>query len=87
MVSVNDNKLGSNIYVDNAGATGGWTIANVGDGKYTIYNAGPGYLAQGTEQLARGYAAVGVADVTDAAKWYILTKEELQLKIHYQQPS
>jgi len=79
LVSINDNKLGSNIYVDNAGAKGGWTITNVGDGKYTIYNAevvSGGYLAQGTEQLARGYAAVGVADVTDAAKWYILTKEE-----------
>ena len=79
LVSINDNKLGSNIYVDNAGAKGGWTITNVGDGKYTIYNAevvSGGYLAQGTEQLAKGYAAVGVADVTDAAKWYILTKEE-----------
>ena len=79
LVSINDNKLGSNIYVDNAGAKGGWTITNVGDGKYTIYNAevaSGGYLAQGTEQLARGYAAVGVADVKDAAKWYILTKEE-----------
>ena len=76
LVSANDKNLGSNIYVDNAGAAGGWTINNTGNGVYTIYNTNPGYLAQGTEQLRKGFAAVALSDVADAAKWYILTKEE-----------
>lgn len=76
VVSVNDKNLGANFFVDNAGATGGWTIAEVESGIYTIYNAEPGYMAQGTEALAKGFAAVGVKEVTNAAKWYILTKEQ-----------
>ena len=76
LVSASDKNLGSNIYVDNAGAAGGWTISNTGNGVYTIYNTNPGYLAQGTEQLRKGFAAVALSDVADAAKWYILTKEE-----------
>ena len=77
LVSVNDKNLGSNIYVDNAGAAGGWTFDQVAKGVYTIFNTDAGgYLAQGTEQLVKGFGAVGVKEVTDAAKWYLLTKDE-----------
>lgn len=77
LVSVNDKNLGSNIYVDNAGAAGGWTFDQVDKGVYTIFNTDAGgYLAQGTEQLVKGFGAVGVKEVTDAAKWYLLTKDE-----------
>lgn len=77
LVSVNDKNLGSNIYVDNAGAAGGWTFDQVAKGVYTIFNSDAGgYLAQGTEQLVKGFGAVGVKEVTDAAKWYLLTKDE-----------
>ena len=77
LVSVNDKNLGSNIYVDNAGAAGGWTFDQVDKGVYTIFNTDAGgYLAQGIEQLVKGFGAVGVKEVTDAAKWYLLTKDE-----------
>lgn len=77
LVSVNDKNLGSNIYVDNAGAAGGWTFDQVAKGVYTIFHIDAGgYLAQGTEQLSKGFAAVGAKEVTDAAKWYLLTKDE-----------
>ena len=81
LVTANDKKLGANLYVDNAGANGGWTVTKVGKGIFTIFNAEPGYLAQGTEALAKGVAAVGVKEVNNAAKWYILTKDQAKAQM------
>ena len=39
------------------------------------------YLAQGTDVLAKGHPAISVTEVTDEAKWYILTKAQAIAKL------
>ena len=80
-VTVSNKYLGDNLYTD--ATNPGWTIAAVEgeNGVYTIAN-GAGYLAQGTEAgLYTGYVTVTTNEITDAAKWYILTKEEAIAKL------
>ena len=80
-VTVANKYLGANYYTDSTNP--GWTIEEVeGEtGVYTI-KTGDNYLAQTeTKGVYTGYVAEGVTEVTDAAKWYILTKDEAIAKL------
>lgn len=80
-VTATNKYLGSNYYTDSTNP--GWTIAEVDgeEGVYTI-KTGENYLAQTeTGGAYTGYLAGGVNSVTDAAKWYILTKAEAIAKL------
>lgn len=80
--------LGYNLYVDTAPASNGnlWTIGGEEDA-YTFYgkgkvdgaeNAFDGYIAQSTTAgPVAGYLLEGAAQVTDAAKWRLVTKEDI----------
>lgn len=82
--------LGYNLFVDtNASQNGNvWTIASVAgeDGVYTIWGKGKkdnvedsfeGYIAQSaTAGPVIGFPLEGVSEVTDAAKWRFVTKDE-----------
>ncbi len=82
-----NNTLGYNLYVDtNTNQNGNlWTIESVGNGQFTFYGQGKkdnvndafaGYLAQSETAGSIGYVLEGVAEVTNAAKWRFLTKDE-----------
>ena len=80
-LSTSNKKFGSNLYTDNAGVN--WTIEAVSgeEGVFTIkYNNK--YLAQSATAGAHiGYIVEQVTEVTDAAKWYILTADEAIAKL------
>ena len=74
--TVNNKFLGSNLYVDSTTPAGGFAIEKNADGTFAIKLAGK-YLAEGTEKGSTNDAVVIQADeLTDAAKWQILTFEE-----------
>ena len=76
-VTVTNKYLGTNLYTDSTNP--GWTIdvATPGEtGVYTISTGGQ-YLAQSsTAGLYTGYTLELISEVTEAAKWKILTKDE-----------
>lgn len=80
-VTVTNKYLGSNLYTDSTDP--GWTIEAVSgeEGVYAISTGGQ-YLAQSTTAGAyTGYTCELVGSITDAAKWYILTRDEAIAKL------
>ena len=80
-LSTTNKKFGSNLYTDNAGVN--WTIEAVSgeEGVFTI-KYDDKYLAQSATAGAHiGYIVEQVTEVTDAAKWYILTADEAIAKL------
>ena len=73
--------LGDNLFVDNNSGDVKFTFAHIGGGIFTIARNGK-YLAQATAAATvTGHEVDTVDVVTDAAKWYILTKEEAIKKL------
>ncbi len=74
--TVNNKFLGSNLYVDSTTPAGGFAIEKNEDETFAI-KLGNKYLAEGTEKGSTNDAIAVLADeLTDAAKWQILTLEE-----------
>ena len=74
--TVNNKFLGSNLYVDSTTPAGGFVIAKNEDGTFAIKLAGK-YLAEGTNKGSTNDAiVVQTEELTDAAKWQILTLDE-----------
>ena len=80
-VTVANKYLGSNLFTDSTNP--GWTIEPVTgeEGVYAISTGGQ-YLAQSaTTGAYTGYVAELVGSITNAAKWYILTRDEAAAKL------
>ena len=74
--TVNNKFLGSNLYVDSTTPAGGFVIAKNEDGTFVIKLADK-YLAEGTNKGSTNDAVViQTEELTDAAKWQILTLDE-----------
>ena len=74
--TVNNKFLGSNLYVDSTTPAGGFVIAKNEDGTFAIKLADK-YLAEGTNKGSTNDAVVvQTEELTDAAKWQILTLDE-----------
>lgn len=77
------NKGLGNLFVDNNDGSVKFTIAAV-EGEAGVFTIASGemYLAKAANAAsATGYEVIEVAEVTEAAKWYILTKEEAIKKL------
>jgi len=77
------NKCLGNLFVDNNDGSVKFTIAAV-EGEAGVFTIASGemYLAKAANAAsATGYEVIEVAEVTEAAKWYILTKEEAIKKL------
>ncbi len=77
------NKGLGNLFVDNNDGSVKFTIAAV-EGEAGVFTIASGemYLAKAAAAAsATGYEVIEVAEVTEAAKWYILTKEEAIKKL------
>ena len=76
LVTVAKKFLGSNLYTDSDTPAGGFAIEKAADGSLVI-KLGDKYLAEGTETGSTNDKILVTTDeLTDAAKWQFLTKEE-----------
>ena len=76
LITVTKKFLGENLYTDSDTPEDGFVIESAGDGIYTISCKGK-YVAQGTTKgTTNDFVAVFAEEVSDAAKWKFLTKDQ-----------
>lgn len=79
LLSCAKKKLGQNLYIDSDTPATGWQISSDNSIYSTIYLEGNGYVAASKTLGSNNLPIVEfVADVTDAAKWIIISKEAFQ---------
>ena len=76
LVTASNKFLGSNLYTDSTTPDGGFIFTKNEDGSFTI-GLGKKYLAQGAAtSTSNDFVLVEANEVTDSAKWLVLTKEQ-----------
>jgi len=74
-----EKELGENLYIDSTTPEAGWQISYGNSIYSTIYLEGKGYVAASQTVGENNYPIVEyVQDVTDAAKWIVISKEAFQ---------